>query len=77
LNRFSFNEKKCASLLRLLKQDSAETFQKVLRFLQSVASKLVFLISEFRDTAHFFFIQLNFAEVQQPVSAKVSPVDVS
>jgi hypothetical protein len=65
LNRFSFNEKKCASLLRLLKQDSAETFQKVLRFLQCLASKLVFAISEFRDTAHFFFVQLNFAEVQQ------------
>jgi len=65
LNRFSFNEEKCASLLRLLKQDSAETFQKVLRFLLYLASKLVFLISEFRDTAHFFFIELNFAEVQQ------------
>jgi hypothetical protein len=65
LNRFSFDEKKCASLLRLLKQDSAETFQKVLRFLLYLASKLVFLISEFRDTAHFFFIELNFAEVQQ------------
>ncbi|PRW41395.1 hypothetical protein CSC04_2078 [Enterobacter roggenkampii] len=49
----------------MLKQDSAETFQKVLRFLLCVASKLVFLISEFRDTAHFFFIELNFAEVQQ------------
>ncbi|WFC89824.1 hypothetical protein [Enterobacter roggenkampii] len=49
----------------MLKQDSAETFQKVLRFLLYLASKLVFLISEFRDTAHFFFIELNFAEVQQ------------
>ncbi|HBN0079771.1 TPA: hypothetical protein L1M48_002953 [Enterobacter chengduensis] len=65
MNRFSFNEKKCASLLRLLKQDSAETFQKVLRFLQYLASKLVFLMSEFRDTAHFFFAELNVAEVQQ------------
>jgi hypothetical protein len=65
LNRFSFTEKKCASLLRLLKQDSAETFQKVLRFLQDVARKVTFLIAEFRDAAHFFLVQLNFADVQQ------------
>jgi hypothetical protein len=65
VNRFSFTEKKCASLLRLLKQDSAETFQKVLRFLQDVARKVTFLIAEFRDAAHFFLVQLNFADVQQ------------
>ncbi|UJC66243.1 hypothetical protein J4G41_20695 [Enterobacter cloacae] len=65
MNRFSFTEKKCASLLRLLKQDSAETFQKVLRFLQDVARKVTFLIAEFRDAAHFFLVQLNFADVQQ------------
>jgi hypothetical protein len=65
VNRFSLHEKKYASLLRLLKQDSAETFQKVLRFLQCLARKVVFPISEFRDAAHFFRIQLNFAEVQQ------------
>jgi hypothetical protein len=65
VNRFSLHEKKCASLLRLLKQDSAETFQKVLRFLQWLARNVVFPISEFRDTAHFFCVQLNFAELQQ------------
>jgi hypothetical protein len=65
VNRFSFTEKKCASLLRLLKQDSAETFQKVLRFLQDVARKVTFLIAEFRDAAHFFLVQLNFADGQQ------------
>jgi len=65
LNRFSLNEKKCANLLRQLKQDSAETFQEVLLFLQGVARKVTFLVSEFRDAAHFFFVQLKFADVQQ------------
>ncbi|HFK5643815.1 TPA: hypothetical protein ACG0AK_002547 [Enterobacter ludwigii] len=65
MNRFSLNEKKCASLLRLLKQDSAETFQKVLRFLLNLARKVTNGDAEFRDTAHFFFAQLNLADVQQ------------
>jgi hypothetical protein len=64
LNRFSLNEKKCANLLLQLKQDSAETFQKVLLFLQSVARKVTFGCSEFRVTAHFSFLQLNIADVQ-------------
>jgi hypothetical protein len=49
----------------LLKQDSAETFQKVLRFLLNLARKVTNGDAEFRDTAHFFFAQLNLADVQQ------------
>jgi len=64
LNRFSSYEKKCANLFHQSKQESAETFQKVLLFLQSVARKVTFLISEFRDAPHFFVIQLIFADVQ-------------
>ena len=45
--------------------DDAETFQEFCTYIRHQARKVRFLITEFRDTAHFFFIELNFAEVQQ------------
>ncbi|HBL6085433.1 TPA: hypothetical protein LR647_002186 [Enterobacter hormaechei] len=48
-------------------QDSAETFQEVLSFLQMVARKVTFLVAEFRSAAHFFFNREVFADVQQKV----------
>ncbi|HCT1663630.1 hypothetical protein ABK720_07015 [Enterobacter hormaechei] len=53
-------------------QDSAETFQEVLSFLQKVARKVTFLVAEFRSAAHFFFNREVFADVQQTASARFS-----
>ncbi|EHN8736101.1 hypothetical protein ACV4P1_001213 [Enterobacter hormaechei] len=53
-------------------QDSAETFQEVLSFLQKVARKVTFLVAEFRSAAHFFFSSGDFADVQQTGSARFS-----
>ncbi|EMZ3530007.1 hypothetical protein JJQ39_07895 [Enterobacter hormaechei] len=53
-------------------QDSAETFQEVLSFLQKVARKVTFLVAEFRSAAHFFFNREVFADVQQTCSARFS-----
>ncbi|EME7880684.1 hypothetical protein [Enterobacter hormaechei] len=53
-------------------QDSAETFQEVLSFLQKVARKVTFLVAEFRSAAHFFFNGEVFADVQQTGSARFS-----
>ncbi|MWT61934.1 hypothetical protein GP939_28875, partial [Escherichia coli] len=53
-------------------QDSAETFQEVLSFLQKVARKVTFLVAEFRSAAHFFFSREVFADVQQTGSARFS-----
>ncbi|WP_139153353.1 hypothetical protein [Enterobacter hormaechei] len=53
-------------------QDSAETFQEVLSFLQKVARKVTFLVAEFRSAAHFFFNREVFADVQQRGSARFS-----
>ncbi|MCU2452043.1 hypothetical protein N8Q50_00440 [Enterobacter hormaechei subsp. hoffmannii] len=53
-------------------QDSAETFQEVLSFLQKVARKVTFLVAEFRSAAHFFFNREVFADVQQTGSTRFS-----
>ncbi|MBK4272910.1 hypothetical protein [Enterobacter quasihormaechei] len=72
MNRFSLTEKISAKLLHLDVQDSAETFQEVLSFLQQVARKVTFLVAEFRSAAHFFFSSGEFADVQQTGSARFS-----
>ncbi|MEM5589813.1 hypothetical protein AAHB58_19800 [Enterobacter hormaechei] len=54
-------------------QDSAETFQEVLSFLQKVARKVTFLVAEFRSAAHFFFssgVLLMFSKQVQHASAR-------
>ncbi|MEP8671655.1 hypothetical protein ABKV27_06080 [Enterobacter hormaechei] len=58
-------------------QDSAETFQEVLSFLQKVARKVTFLVAEFRDAAHFFFSLEVFADVQQTGSARFSEAAIN
>ncbi|WP_439211426.1 hypothetical protein [Enterobacter hormaechei] len=72
MNRFSLTEKIGANLLLQDMQDSAETFQEVLSFLQKVARKVTFLVAEFRSAAHFFFSSGDFADVQQTGSARFS-----
>ncbi|WP_348245278.1 hypothetical protein, partial [Salmonella enterica] len=68
----SLTEKIGANLLLQDMQDSAETFQEVLSFLQQVARKVTFLVAEFRSAAHFFFSSGVFADVQQTGSARFS-----
>ncbi|EOC3627623.1 TPA: hypothetical protein RG869_000314 [Enterobacter hormaechei] len=58
-------------------QDSAETFQEVLSFLQKVARKVTFLVAEFRSAAHFFFSRGFFADVQQTGSARFSETAIN
>jgi hypothetical protein len=77
LNRFSLTEKISANLLRQDMQDSAETFQEVLSFLQKVARKVTFLVAEFRSAAHFFFSREVFADVQQTGSARFSETAIN
>ncbi|HAS1437641.1 TPA: hypothetical protein I4D45_07590 [Enterobacter hormaechei] len=77
MNRFSLTEKIGANLLRQDRQDSAETFQEVLSFLQKVARKVTFLVAEFRSAAHFFFSREVFTDVQQTGSARFSETAIN